>query len=65
LAYTLIYGGMARLNTGRVALLQFVYPAVAILIDQLYFGQRLSGLQLAGIAIIAAAIGFAERAPRR
>jgi drug/metabolite transporter (DMT)-like permease len=65
LAYTLIYGGMARLNTGRIALLQFVYPAVAIVIDQLYFGQRLSGLQLAGIAVMAAAIAFSERTPRR
>lgn len=60
LAYTLIYGGMARLSTGRIALLQFVYPAVAILIDQWFFGQRLSGIQLAGIAVMAAAIVFAE-----
>ena len=64
LAYTLIYGGMARLSTGRIALLQFVYPAVAILIDQWFFGQQLSALQLAGIAVMAAAIVFAERVPR-
>ncbi len=64
-AYTLIYSGMARLNTGRIALFQFVYPAVAILIDRVFFGQHLSGLQLTGIAVMSAAIWFAERVPRR
>jgi drug/metabolite transporter (DMT)-like permease len=63
LAYTLMYSGMARLNTGRIAVLQFVYPAVAIVIDRLFFDQRLDGLQLAGIALMSIAIGCAERAP--
>lgn len=61
IAYTLMYSGIARLTTERVALLQFVYPAVAIVIDRLWLGQRLSGLQLAGIALMSAAIWFAER----
>ncbi|SAK96566.1 integral membrane protein [Caballeronia hypogeia] len=65
LAYTLMYVGMARLATGRVAVLQFVYPAVAIVIDWLVFGQRLSTLQLAGIALMSVAIGFAERVSKR
>ncbi len=65
LAYTLMYSGMARLNTGRIALFQFVYPAVAIFIDWLFFGQHLSGPQLTGIAVMSVAIWFAERAPRR
>jgi drug/metabolite transporter (DMT)-like permease len=65
LAYTLIYRGMARLNTGRIASLQFVYPAVAIFIDRIYFGQHLSCLQLAGISVMSGAIWFAEREPRR
>ncbi|MEN4917038.1 DMT family transporter [Achromobacter spanius] len=60
-AYTLIYTGMARLNTGRIAVFQFVYPAVAILIDWLYFDRRFGSLQLAGIAIMAVAIWNAER----
>jgi drug/metabolite transporter (DMT)-like permease len=64
LAYTLMYVGMARLNTGRIAVLQFVYPAVAIVIDWLFFDQRLSGVQLFGIALMLVAIGFAERAAR-
>ena len=63
LAYTLMYIGMARLNTGRIAVFQFVYPAVAIIIDWLFFDQRLSGLQLVGIAVMSVAIGFAGRRP--
>lgn len=65
LAYTLMYSGMARLNTGRIALFQFVYPAVAIFIDWLFFSQHLSSLQLTGIAVMSIAIWFAERALRR
>ncbi|MDR5766704.1 MULTISPECIES: DMT family transporter [unclassified Caballeronia] len=60
-AYTLMYVGMARLDTARVAVLQFVYPAVAIVIDWLVFDQRLSGAQMTGIALMSVAIGFAER----
>jgi drug/metabolite transporter (DMT)-like permease len=61
LAYTLMYIGMARLNTGRIAVFQFVYPAVAIVIDWLYFDQRLSAVQCLGIAVMSVAIWFAER----
>ncbi|WP_244808305.1 DMT family transporter [Caballeronia zhejiangensis] len=60
-AYTLMYIGMARLDTARVAVLQFVYPAVTIVIDWLVFDQRLSGAQMTGIALMSVAIGFAER----
>lgn len=63
LAYSLMYAGMAFLSTGRIAVFQFVYPAVAIVIDWLYFGQHLGALQLAGIVLLSAAIWFAERSP--
>ena len=53
---------MARLNTDRIAVYQFIYPAVAIVIDWLVYGQHLGPLQLGGIAIMAMAIGYAERA---
>lgn len=59
-----MYAGMARLATGRIAVLQFIYPAVAILIDWLYFNQRLSSMQLVGILLMSAAIWFAEHGPR-
>lgn len=65
LAYTLMYVGMAGLNTGRIAVFQFVYPAVAIVIDWLFFHQRLDALQLAGIALMSVAIALAGREPRR
>lgn len=61
LAYGLIYAGMARLNTDRIAVYQFFYPAVAIIIDWLFYGQSLGGLQLIGIAIMLVAICYAER----
>ena len=63
LAYTLIYTGMARLPTSRIAILQFVYPAVAIAVDRFWFGQQLSALQLAGVLIMSVAIWRAEKQP--
>jgi len=60
-AYTLMYAGMVRLTAGRIAVFQFVYPAVAIVIDWLYFDQRLGGSQLFGVAVMAMAVLYAER----
>ncbi|WP_312530144.1 DMT family transporter [Comamonas sp.] len=60
-AYALIYTGMARLPTGRIAVLQFVYPAVAILVDWQYFGHRLGEWQMVGVVVMGVAIGYAER----
>lgn len=60
LAYTWIYAGMARLTTSRIAVLQFAYPAVAIVIDRQFFGHPLGGLQVVGIVVMAVAIGYAE-----
>ncbi|WP_133699962.1 DMT family transporter [Roseateles toxinivorans] len=56
LAYVLLYAGMARLPTSRVALLQFVYPAAAVLIDWGVYGHAQSPLQLLGIALMGAAL---------
>ena len=64
LAYTLIYAGTTRLPVARIAILQYVYPAVALLIDWWYFDLQLSGLQLLGIVLMSAAIGYAERPQR-
>lgn len=60
-AYTLMYAGMARLTTGRIAVFQFIYPAIAILIDWQFFDQRLGRLQLLGIAIMGLAIWNSEQ----
>lgn len=64
LAYALLYAGMARLSSDRIAVYQFLYPAVAILIDWLAYGQRLGTLQLIGVAIMVVAIWSTERAPK-
>jgi len=61
LAYVLLYGGMARLATGRIAVLQFVYPAVAAAVDWAVYGRALSPLQLAGVALIGAALWTLRR----
>lgn len=65
LAYTLMYAGMARLSADRIAVFQFIYPAVAIVIDWMFYDQSLGTLQLSGIALMAMAIWFAEHVPRR
>ena len=52
------------MNTGRVAVLQFTYPAVALVIDWVFFEQRLGGVQLFGIALMSMAIWFAEHRTR-
>jgi len=61
LAYSLLYAGVARLDTDRIAVLQFIYPAITILIDWLLYGYRLSTVQLSGIALMSVAIWFAEK----
>jgi drug/metabolite transporter (DMT)-like permease len=56
LAYVLLYAGINRLPAGRIALLQFVYPAAAVLVDWAVYGRALSPLQLLGVALMASAI---------
>lgn len=56
LAYVVLYAGMARLSAGRIALLQFVYPGAAVLVDWLVYGRALSPLQMLGVALIALAL---------
>ncbi|HEK0151621.1 TPA: DMT family transporter [Pseudomonas aeruginosa] len=65
LAYTLMYAAMARMNADRIATFQFIYPAVAIVVDWLLYGQRLGTLQIFGMAIMAGGIWLAERPARR
>ena len=56
LAYVVLYAGMARLSTSRIALLQFVYPAAAVVMDWLVYGRTLSAVQIAGVALMGAAL---------
>lgn len=61
LAYVVLYAGMARLATGRIAVLQFVYPATAVLVDWAAYGRTLSPLQMAGVALIGVALWTLRR----
>lgn len=61
LAYVVLYAGMARLATGSIAVLQFVYPATAVLVDWAVYGRALSPLQMAGVALIGVALWTLRR----
>jgi drug/metabolite transporter (DMT)-like permease len=50
--YILLYSALQKLPTTRVAVLSFIYPAVAILVDYLVYGRDLSLAQWGGIALI-------------
>lgn len=62
LAYVLVYTGMARLSTGKIAALQFVYPATAVLVDWAVYGRTLSAVQLTGVGLMAIAIVAVSKA---
>jgi drug/metabolite transporter (DMT)-like permease len=61
LAYVVLYAGMARLPTARIALLQFVYPAAAVLMDWLVYGRALSVVQFVGVLMMGLALSTARR----
>jgi drug/metabolite transporter (DMT)-like permease len=61
LAYVVLYAGMARLGTGRIAVLQFVYPATAVIVDWLVYGRTLSPLQMTGVGLIGLALWTLRR----
>ena len=62
LAYVVLYAGMARLSTSRIALLQFVYPAAAVVVDWVVYGRALSVVQVGGVALMAVALLATRRA---
>ncbi|MFZ6734987.1 DMT family transporter [Undibacterium sp. Ji42W] len=52
LAYVLIYGALPKMPTTAIAVLTFIYPATAVGMDYLVYGQRISLLQMAGLMLI-------------
>ena len=56
LAYAILFAGMARLALGKIAVLQFVYPLTAVLVDWCVYGRTLGPVQLAGVALMALAL---------
>ena len=64
LAYVVLFAGMARLALGRIAVLQFVYPLTAVLVDWAVYGRTLSPVQLAGVGLMAGALWTIRRPSR-
>ena len=56
LAYVVLYAGVARLTAGRVAVLQFVYPACAVGVEWAVYGRALTPSQLAGVLMMLTAL---------
>lgn len=65
LAYALMYAGMQRLEAGRIAVLQFVYPITAIVLDWAVYGRSLNATQWAGVVLMGTALWFAGRTPAK
>ena len=62
LAYALVYADVAQLPSGRVALLQFVYPATAVAVDASVYGRALDPVQTLGFGLMVGALVVAVRA---
>lgn len=56
LAYAILFAGMACLTLGRIAVLQYVYPLTAIVLDWAVYGRALGAVQLAGVGLMAGAL---------
>lgn len=61
LAYAVLFAGMARLALGKIAVLQFIYPLTAVLVDWCVYGKTLSTVQLAGVTLMALALWAIRR----
>jgi drug/metabolite transporter (DMT)-like permease len=55
LMYILLYSAYQKLVTSRIAVISYLYPLVAILVDYLYFGRSLSSTQIAGGLLVLSA----------
>ena len=54
LMYILMYSAFQKLPTPLIAVMSFIYPVVAIIVDRVFFGHVLLPLQFFGIALISA-----------
>ena len=66
--YQLLYSAIQKLPTPITGSLSFIYPVVAIVVDNLVFGHALNLTQLAGGALILllprATTGLGRKTPR-
>jgi drug/metabolite transporter (DMT)-like permease len=61
LMYNLMYSAFQRLPVSSIALLSFIYPLVAVVIDLWYYDIKLQPLQILGMVLILVAIGLHQR----
>ncbi|ANQ24700.1 hypothetical protein BA893_24215 [Vibrio natriegens] len=61
LAFTLIYSGMSKLPTSRIAVLQFIYPGAALLVDWVYFDHSFTLTQWFGVALLVSSLWSLKR----
>ncbi len=54
--YNLMYGAYQRLRAEQIAILSFIYPLVAVLVDLLAFGTELRPMQIVGMLLILSAL---------
>lgn len=52
ICYVLFYSAYPRLPVVTIAVLAFVYPVIALLLDYLLYGQALSPIQTVGVSLI-------------
>ena len=65
LMYNIMYSAFQRLPVSSIALLSFIYPLVAVLIDLWYYDIELQPLQILGMLCIVLAIGLNQRLQQR
>ena len=56
LAYVILFAGMARLSLNQIALLQFVYPLTAVIVDWAVYERMLDPLQICGVILMTVAL---------
>ncbi|NWK78877.1 EamA family transporter [Aquitalea sp. LB_tupeE] len=61
LAYALLYSGMSQISISRFAVLQFVYPVTAIVVDWQVYHHALDHWQLCGIGLMGLALWSLRR----
>jgi drug/metabolite transporter (DMT)-like permease len=52
ICYVLFYSAYPRLPVATIAVLAFIYPVIALLLDYVLYGQVLVPVQIAGVVLI-------------
>lgn len=59
--YNLMYGAFQRLRPEQIAVLSFIYPLVAVVVDLAAFHTVLRPVQMAGMALILLAVAANQK----